>query len=743
MISLGGIYAQSLEEKVDLWRFMQCESITDFERSCHFLKNHSYWPLEKSSQQHLENFVLKNANNLSQGQICGFFDFFSPCSARAQFFFIGFLYGQGKKEAARRFLASSWSTLDLTSQQQQAIAKRFSLLLRFQNRYRFINLLLKGKTTLAKELIAYLPTKEKDWALVCLAYASPNPRKHRVADQSFKDLSKRDQKDPFLIFLRLRSFQKHGLAVQTKFIKCLWNHNIPGAAEILRNKGCFWKKRTFQHAQEALNHLRKKSNGPMAYIYFFEKMKKILPLEDVLKDFKALCGAWNKGLEKENKPEKKQKKQKNLQKRPLSKEGKQSLPFSFLLDSKRCLNLWWEILKPLLIDLAQYRVNDWASSLVLGIPSNDQRPTVALHQQWAIIALKKMKNPWLALEIFSKINLKDLDPSQKAGIFYWTGRCHEALGRNKLACAYDKKAQALPLTFYGQIVYCKTLQNQSHKILKKKGHQNLWDRHSKPLLFIKKRWLSEEAISLPSQVRELAHCACLVSKLGKNFRFLAISLAKAGLSYINHRFSNHPSKEHYLKGFLQTIRPDLSDHLVVLMAEHCVLSRSFIPIEAYPVLPKLPQNGLGLDPALIHAIIYCESHFRSNVLSYDKGKGLMQLMDPSIEVEMRALKINNKDANVYSWDLNVLLGCSVLRRYLRLFNQNIILAIAAYNAGPGNVKRWLAERPLGSNNPASPESLEWIENIPYCITRVYVKKVLAHLMIYRFLLKQKPRPVNR
>ncbi|MGX9892695.1 transglycosylase SLT domain-containing protein [Francisella orientalis] len=57
-----------------------------------------------------------------------------------------------------------------------------------------------------------------------------------------------------------------------------------------------------------------------------------------------------------------------------------------------------------------------------------------------------------------------------------------------------------------------------------------------------------------------------------------------------------------------------------------------------------------------------------------------------------------------------------------LFKSNLVLAIAAYNAGPGNVAKWL-------NNKEVPTTI-WIENIPFGETRHYVRKVLVNMIVY-------------
>jgi len=76
--------------------------------------------------------------------------------------------------------------------------------------------------------------------------------------------------------------------------------------------------------------------------------------------------------------------------------------------------------------------------------------------------------------------------------------------------------------------------------------------------------------------------------------------------------------------------------------------------------------------------------------------------------------------------VNVELGCRTLSRFSRVFAENPLLAVPAYNAGPTRVKQWLTDRP----------SLDfdlWVEAIPFLETRRYTKRVLASRAAYAFL----------
>lgn len=138
-----------------------------------------------------------------------------------------------------------------------------------------------------------------------------------------------------------------------------------------------------------------------------------------------------------------------------------------------------------------------------------------------------------------------------------------------------------------------------------------------------------------------------------------------------------------------------------------------------------------IDPMLIFAIIKAESNFNRNIKSSSGAIGLMQLME-STAVE-RANKIGEevsvKEA-LYNPEKNIKIGTSYYAYLVKRYNENTLLALAAYNAGIGNVDEWIKEGIIkedGSN----------IENIPYKETNNYVRKIMRDYKIYKNLYEEK------
>jgi soluble lytic murein transglycosylase len=78
---------------------------------------------------------------------------------------------------------------------------------------------------------------------------------------------------------------------------------------------------------------------------------------------------------------------------------------------------------------------------------------------------------------------------------------------------------------------------------------------------------------------------------------------------------------------------------------------------------------------------------------------------------------------------NVTLGANHLGRLVENWNGSYILAIASYNAGPGNVKKWIEA--FGDPRDGKIDPIDWVERIPFTETRNYVQRVLENLQVYR------------
>lgn len=145
---------------------------------------------------------------------------------------------------------------------------------------------------------------------------------------------------------------------------------------------------------------------------------------------------------------------------------------------------------------------------------------------------------------------------------------------------------------------------------------------------------------------------------------------------------------------------------------------------------ELP-NPLGVEPSLALAITRQESEFDPNARSSANATGLMQLLPSTAERTAQRHGIAYTHSILEMPELNVTLGSLYLGQIISGFDGSYILGIASYNAGPANVRRWIAT--YGAPPKTLDGALRWIESIPFGETRNYVMRVLENLQVYRAL----------
>ena len=135
----------------------------------------------------------------------------------------------------------------------------------------------------------------------------------------------------------------------------------------------------------------------------------------------------------------------------------------------------------------------------------------------------------------------------------------------------------------------------------------------------------------------------------------------------------------------------------------------------------------GLDPYLVTAVIREESAFAPRALSRAGARGLMQLMPDTAEQVARRYKVAlASPPPLESPEVNIQLGTMHLAELLRGNGGSVSLALASYNAGEQQVRRW-------TQRFGFPSEEEFIEDIPYSETRNYVKRILGSYERYTSL----------
>ncbi|MBS1962746.1 MAG: DUF1284 domain-containing protein [Bdellovibrionales bacterium] len=148
------------------------------------------------------------------------------------------------------------------------------------------------------------------------------------------------------------------------------------------------------------------------------------------------------------------------------------------------------------------------------------------------------------------------------------------------------------------------------------------------------------------------------------------------------------------------------------------------PVVEWPIIEK-QGTTIGVDPILTLSLIKQESAFERDIASGVGAAGYMQLMtftasDIEPDVERRDL---------IEAETNIRIGTKYLKKLIDRYKGNIALALAAYNAGPTAVDRWIRE------GRASRSFMEFVEQIPYKETRDYVGTIFRNFVWYKFRLR--------
>jgi hypothetical protein len=328
----------------------------------------------------------------------------------------------------------------------------------------------------------------------------------------------------------------------------------------------------------------------------------------------------------------------------------------------------------------------------------------------------------------------------KAKIAYWNAQAYKSMGYTKEYGEWLGKAIIYPSTYYGQISLFELIELDLKDINKR------FDPSFNPadpsiincLQAIDKlleKYQAEVDKGKTTSAAELNNfltdplLAGAVNLIGTGMQneakeflltYIRYSGDKFGVILALNIFSNHLSK----KSFQSAL--EIADIRDLILKDSVLLNYryKFIPL----------QNAYSHLHSLIYAIIYRESAFDPSVISGSGAKGMMQLMPGTAQHLSKTLGLAyNPNRLIQDPNYNIALGSHYIQKLMGQFDYNPILAIASYNAGSGNVNKWLNETPFPDTKNTH-EIAKWIELIPFLETRYYVTMVLSTEMMYRYLL---------
>lgn len=171
--------------------------------------------------------------------------------------------------------------------------------------------------------------------------------------------------------------------------------------------------------------------------------------------------------------------------------------------------------------------------------------------------------------------------------------------------------------------------------------------------------------------------------------------------------------------------------LIIILAFVLILNSQWFQRVLYPVphleLIKEETQKYDLDPFLVMAVIRVESKFNERAESHRGARGLMQILPDTGRWIAQELNYQDFDIDLlYDPDHNIPLGVWYLNHLRQQFNGNMIAALAAYNGGQTNVRKWI-------NTGVWTGTFDDRENIPFTETRNYVYRVITDYKIYHKL----------
>ncbi|WGF90586.1 transglycosylase SLT domain-containing protein [Marinivivus vitaminiproducens] len=321
------------------------------------------------------------------------------------------------------------------------------------------------------------------------------------------------------------------------------------------------------------------------------------------------------------------------------------------------------------------------------------------------IALRYIRQPDLALGHFERMWANVGRPISRSRAAYWAGRAAEARGDAAATKRWYGRAAEHHIAFYGQLA------------LEKLGY-DMPALRAMPSVDASARAEFERkegarAARMLIAADESAVADDFVGQLGEEAVTVRDLALVAGLAQ-------------------EAGRPDL----LVRIGKEAMWRGLVVEPIAFPVPAvsgfEARRGADGADAELVLALSRQESEFKLDVVSRAGAAGLMQLMPGTARLVAARLGLPYSASRVLSDPAyNVALGRAYIGSQLEAFGDPV-LAIAAYNAGPGRVNEWLGT--IGDPRTGAIDRLDWIELLPFAETRNYVQRVLENRMLYRRLL---------
>ncbi|MBV9077719.1 MAG: lytic transglycosylase domain-containing protein [Methylobacteriaceae bacterium] len=329
--------------------------------------------------------------------------------------------------------------------------------------------------------------------------------------------------------------------------------------------------------------------------------------------------------------------------------------------------------------------------------SNEKRLEAEFTAGW--IALRFLHDPDRGAVHFARAAGIAATPISSARAAYWEGRAAEARGDQEGARAHFDRASRHGTTYYGQLAAAKL--GRETVPLRLAGDPTRQERLS--------------AAKAPAvRAVEILYAAGLRDVASPLVAELARAASAAELEVV---------------GDLALAQKDAK----TLLALGKLATQRGLPLDeaAFPVIgvPAFEPVGSRVERAIVYAIARQESAFDPAAGSPVGARGLMQLMPATAQAVAKRVGVAFDAGRLVDASYNARLGAAHLGDLLDDWRGSFILTFASYNAGPGNVKKWI--QAYGDPRRPDVDPVDWVERIPFYETRNYVQRVMENLQVYR------------
>lgn len=372
---------------------------------------------------------------------------------------------------------------------------------------------------------------------------------------------------------------------------------------------------------------------------------------------------------------------------------------------------WWK-LKLLygreLLKQKEYK-DSYAVLLNNNLPTSNRRYWEA---QWTLgwIALRFLNEPEIAYQHFKNLYNNVSQPVTISRAAYWIGMACEAMDNKDEALQWYKKAIEYPIYFYGQLAINKYHRLDQSSILN--------EIHLPKSPKIEDNDIVSVASSRPAQIAYLLAIFGHNNDSGKIFEWLIEN-------------TDQPGEIAVIVNLVEEIS---ASDVKVKIARMATKKNVFFVEDKFHIMKSYAHVE---NAPLIHAIIKQESGFNTNAVSTVGATGYMQIMPETAKNIARELKVRySQNRLATDIDYNVQFGSYYIKKLVDEFDGSEILAIAAYNAGPNNARRWIEEFYDPRLEEDFDKVVDWIELITYYETRNYVQRIVENMIVYKYLLSK-------